>query len=199
MINDIFILTKNSELPNYLFLMLREINNDNDLRLSHEYNEDISFIIADVESIDPDDLKSYPKTSKVLFSVKLKPYLLQYTKNFDVSGVITLSMESSDILSTIKAAIDGDIFYSDAMISMLFSNKINELSERIGSLTERELEIIDLMILDYTNEEIASKLNLSVRTVNAHKGNVMRKVGSKTTSGLIKILLDYSARLKNQL
>lgn len=195
---DIFILTKNLELPNYLFLILREIANGEDLRLTPEYHDDVSFIIVDTESVDLESIRRYPKTPKVLFSYEIKPFLLQYTKAFDINGVISLGMESSDILTTIKAAIDRDIFYSDSMISMLFSNKTNELSERIDSLTDRELEIMNLMILDDTNEEIASRLNLSVRTVNAHKGNIMRKVGAKTTGGLIKKVTDYSAKLKNQ-
>ena len=55
------------------------------------------------------------------------------------------------------------------------------------------------MMKDMTNEEIADELNLSVRTVNAHKGNIMRKVGAKTTSGLIQILLEYSPSFKNSL
>jgi len=195
---DIFILTKNSALSNYLFLILKEIVNEENLRLAHKYHENVSLVIIDIESISPSELNYYDNSYKVLFSYNIKPYLLQYTKAFDINGVITLTMESSDVLSTFKAAINGDIFYSDTMISMLFSNSINELSEKIDSLTDRELEIMNLMVFDHTNEEIASKLNLSVRTVNAHKGNIMRKIGAKTTSGLVKKILDYSAKLKNQ-
>ena len=83
-------------------------------------------------------------------------------------------------------------------ISLLFSNKVNELAERIASLTDRENEIIVMMMKDLTNEEIASNLKLSVRTVNAHKGNIIRKIGAKTTSGLIKIIVDYSPSIKNE-
>ena len=195
---DIFILTKNLELSNYLFLVLKEIANGEELRLVPEYVEELSLVIVDTESIDPAELAHYKEAAKVLFTNAIKPYLLQYTKHYDVNGVISLTMDSADILATLKASLNGDMFYSDSMISMLFSNKVNDLSERIDSLTERELEIMGLMIQDHTNEEIAAELNLSVRTVNAHKGNIMRKVGAKTTSGLIKLALDYSAVLKNQ-
>jgi len=195
---DIFILTKNLELPNYLFVILKEIVNEDELRLVNEYDKQVSLVIVDVNSINPQDLEHYPDVPTVLFSFEIKPYLLQYTKAFDINGVIALTMEPSDMLSTFNAAISGDIFYSDRMISMLFSNTVNELSERIDSLTDRELEIMNLMIFDNTNEEIALQLNLSVRTVNAHKGNIMRKVGAKTTGGLIKKILDYSVAFKNQ-
>ena len=82
---------------------------------------------------------------------------------------------------------------------MLFSNKTNDLANRIDSLTERENEILSLMMKDQTNEVIAENLALSVRTVNAHKGNIMRKIGSKTTSGLIQTLLQYSPDFRNGL
>ena len=76
---------------------------------------------------------------------------------------------------------------------------INQQSELVASLTERENEILVMMMEDHTNEDIANHLKVSVRTINAHKGNIMRKVGAKTTSGLIKTVLDYSAILKTRL
>ena len=71
------------------------------------------------------------------------------------------------------------------------------MAEKVASLTDRENEILKMMLKDMTNEEIAKLLNLSVRTVNAHKGNIMRKVEAKTTSGLIKTIMDYSPYFKN--
>ncbi|MEP5106633.1 helix-turn-helix transcriptional regulator [Ekhidna sp.] len=158
----------------------------------------MDLIIIDSETITPNELNAYDvDVPIVLFAFKLRPVLIQYTSRFDINGVITLSMEAEEIMKTIQIALEKDIFYNEAMISMIFSNKTNDSAERVNSVTERESEILVLMMKDQTNEEIAENLNLSVRTVNAHKGNIMRKVGCKTTSGLIQILLDYSPSFRN--
>lgn len=168
--------------------------------MAPNFNQKIDLIIIDSETISPDEMVEYHSGAPtILFAFDLRPLLIQYTSRFDVNGIIALDMEASDILKTVQVALKNDIFYNETMISMLFSNKANETAERVKSLTERENEILHLMMQDMTNEGIAQKLNLSVRTINAHKGNIMRKIDTKTTSGLIQTLIDYSATFKKSL
>ena len=196
---EVFIVSKNPDLSNYLFLLLREISKDEPFSLSVELSKENDLVIIDTETIDPSEVGTYGiEAPIVLFAHKIKPLLIQYTSRYDINGVITLGMEASDFLKTLNSATQRDIFYNDNMISLLFSNKVNEMVEKVTSLTDRENEILGMMMKDMTNEEIAEGLRLSVRTVNAHKGNIMRKIGAKTTSGLIKIILDYSPYLRNE-
>lgn len=195
---DIFIVSKNTNLPNYLFLLLKEIAPERSFSLSVELSKSVDLIIIDTETIEPGEVSHLSVDAPViLFAYEIKPLLIQYTSKFDINAVISLTTEAGDLLKSIDTALERDIFYNDNMIAMLFSNKINSVSEKVGSLTERENEIIAMMMKDLTNEEIATDLNLSVRTVNAHKGNIMRKVGAKTTSGLMRIIMDYSPLFKN--
>jgi DNA-binding NarL/FixJ family response regulator len=53
-------------------------------------------------------------------------------------------------------------------------------------LTRRELEILEMIAAEMTNDEIASKLNLSKRTVDSHRQNILNKLQVKNTAGLIK-------------
>jgi len=196
---NIFVVSKNQDLPNYLIVLLKGIYSEEDFSLSLNFDEWADLVIIDAETTNPADAAFYQKgTPTLLFSYELTPALIQFTAKYDINGVLSLEMEASDLSKTLESAINKDIFYCDAMISLLFSNKINELAERVASLTDRENEIIVMMMKDLTNEEIASNLNLSVRTVNAHKGNIIRKMGAKTTSGLIKMILDYSPLIKNE-
>ncbi|MEO9482261.1 MAG: LuxR C-terminal-related transcriptional regulator [Ekhidna sp.] len=196
---EIFIVSKNASLSNYLFLLLDEIC-PNTISLGSEFANSADLIIIDSETISPVEMEAYRREiPTILFGFELRPALIQYTTQYDINGIISLSMEASDILKTLQVALENDIYYNETMIGMLFSNKANAIAERIMSLTDRENEILILMMKDLTNEEIAQNLDLSVRTVNAHKGNIMRKIGSKTTSGLIQTLLNYSANFRNSL
>lgn len=196
---EIFIVSKNTSLANYLFLLLDEIY-PKTLSMAMDFSTKLDLIIIDSETISPEETKKYDKEiPMVLFAYDIKPLLIQYTSRYDVNGIIALTMEASDIMKTIQVALEKDIYYNENMIGMIFSNRANEIAEKVSSLTDRENEILLLMMKDLTNEDIAVKLDLSVRTINAHKGNIMRKIATKTTSGLIQTLLDYSADFKNSL
>ncbi|MEO1253974.1 MAG: LuxR C-terminal-related transcriptional regulator [Bacteroidota bacterium] len=195
---EIFIISKNTSLPNYLFSLLEEIC-PKTLSLALDISQNLDLLVIDSETISPSEMKDYSDIPTILYANKILPLLIQYTSKYDLNGIISISMEASDILQTITSALNRDIYYNETMISLLFSNKSNDLAEKVSSITEREEEILILMMKDLTNEEIADRLNLSVRTVNAHKGNIMRKTGSKTTSGLIQTLLNYSPSFRNSL
>lgn len=196
---EIFIISKNTSLPNYLFSFLEEIC-PKTLSLALDFSNNLDLIVVDSETISPEEMGEYNiEIPTLLYTNRILPLLIQYTSKYDLNGIISMSMEASDILKTITSALSRDIYYNETMISLLFSNKSNELAEKVASITDREQEILILMMKDFTNEEIAEQLNLSVRTVNAHKGNIMRKVGSKTTSGLIQTLLHYSPAFRNSL
>jgi len=57
------------------------------------------------------------------------------------------------------------------------------------NLTDRELEILSLIIRENTSREIAKKLSISKQTVDTHRINIMQKTGSKSLVGLIKYAL----------
>lgn len=54
-------------------------------------------------------------------------------------------------------------------------------------LTEREKEILKLVLEEFTSDAIASQLNLSIRTIETHRKNIMRKTGCKSLIGLFKL------------
>jgi DNA-binding CsgD family transcriptional regulator len=56
-------------------------------------------------------------------------------------------------------------------------------------LTRREKEVIRLFASSKTNKEIAEALSISIRTVETHKSNVMKKINLKTTVDLVKFAI----------
>ncbi len=189
---NLFIASKHSVLPNYIFLFLKGFTQDQRFRLLTELNKNIDLLIIDIETISPQEAKKYVGNyPTLLFTRKIIPFVVRYTSLLDINGIISLDMEPEDISKTLEESLKGEIFYHNEMISILFSPQINELAEKVAAITNREIDIVKLMLKDKTNEEIASELGLSIRTVNAHKGNIMRKIGSKTTSGMVKAIMDY--------
>ena len=82
--------------------------------------------------------------------------------------------------------------FSDDVLEEMIKNKHSkhEKSEEQAKLTERELEILKLIVQEYNNAEIADKLFISERTVETHRKNMIRKFNTKTIVGLIKYAMD---------
>lgn len=97
----------------------------------------------------------------------------------------------------IQTILNGGKYYSNDVAiklmepyqeSKLEKEKIvrESISKEDSILTPRELEILELITEELTNEEIADRLNLSKRTVDSHRQNILNKLQVKNTAGLIK-------------
>ena len=73
------------------------------------------------------------------------------------------------------------------VMNNLMRNKPTKTSHMVVDmpLTEREKEVLELIIKEFSNQEIADKLFISPRTVDAHKRNLLEKTGSKNIAGLV--------------
>ncbi len=61
---------------------------------------------------------------------------------------------------------------------------------RIDVLTDREVDVLRLLALGHTNQEIAAELFLSARTVESHRAHIMRKLGVSTRAELVRVALE---------
>ncbi len=59
--------------------------------------------------------------------------------------------------------------------------------EKVGKLTPREIEIMDLVVKGMRNKQIAGTLGISEKTVKVHRGHVMQKVGARTVADLVHV------------
>jgi len=74
----------------------------------------------------------------------------------------------------------------DMSTSPKLTTKKAESQQKLSQLTKREREIFDLLVEGLINKTIANKLNLSIRTVEAHRANIMEKLKTKSLSDLVK-------------
>ena len=108
----------------------------------------------------------------------------------EVDGYVTKNSDSQEFMDAIDSVLQGDSYFSkDIMntISRLYRKKPKP--PIIETLSEREMEILYLILKEYTNKQIAQKLSLSIRTVETHKYNLMQKIEAKNVLGLLKFAL----------
>ena len=88
------------------------------------------------------------------------------------------------ILQAIRTVYQGGRYLYDELQKQVLNSMFEARPKAI--ITRREKEILQLIVDEYTNQEIADKLFLSLRTVENHRNNLLQKLGVKNTAGLVK-------------
>lgn len=131
-----------------------------------------------------------PQTGVVMLSMHSdEAYVLRALKA-GARGYLLKESAESDLIAAIRAVKAGKAFFSPAVSRMLVEDYVRQLQDReiedsYDLLTTREREILQLIAEGRSNKEIANILNLSLYTVETHRGNLMEKLNLHTVPELI--------------
>ena len=118
---------------------------------------------------------------------------LQELLRAGADGYVLKQSAASELLQAIRAtAVRGQYLDSalTARVTAGFLAKSGRKAQATGvSVSERESEVLRLIAAGYSNKEIAAQLELSVKTVEAHKANAVRKLGLKGRIDIVKYAL----------
>jgi two-component system response regulator NreC len=92
---------------------------------------------------------------------------------------------ADDLADAIRAVLDDRIYVHQALATKLV------LSQPEDDLSAREREVLRLIALGYTNQEIAKQMYLSVRTVEAHRRHILDKLRLETRADLVRYALEH--------
>lgn len=111
------------------------------------------------------------------------------------SGYILKTSSKEELIKAIKTIHSGHHYFSEEATKTILNDMVNPvLKKKAGDLhiqiTDREKDVLRLIVDEYTNQEIADELFISVRTVDAHRRNLLQKIGAKNTAGLVKYALE---------
>ena len=106
------------------------------------------------------------------------------------SGYIMKSAGRDELTNAIHDVMKGKHYFSDqatqSIMMDLVKNKGKTSAPEPVHITDRELEVLQMIVKEHTNQEIAEKLYISPRTVDAHRRNLLQKTGARNTAGLVK-------------
>jgi two-component system response regulator NreC len=131
-----------------------------------------------------------PQVAVVILSMHSdESYVLRALKA-GARGYLLKESAESDLIAAIRAVHAGKAFFSPAVSRMLVEDYVRQLQDReiedsYELLTTREREILQLVAEGKSNKEVAAVLNLSLYTIETHRGNLMEKLGLHTVPELI--------------
>lgn len=111
------------------------------------------------------------------------------------SGYLLKDCEEEELVLAIKNVHNGGSYFSPKVTQIIMNNirKVKSRSDKMVTkikISKREKQVLHLILKEYTNQEIADALFISLKTVDAHKRNLLDKTGSKNLAGLILYAID---------
>ena len=119
--------------------------------------------------------------------------------NAGARGYVLKNIDSDELIKALEKVMEGDFYYSAEIANRMISMKIKAVQEEQierekeglkNQLSARELEIIKFIVGEHTNEEISKILELSKRTVDNHRQNILTKLNLRNTAGLVRFAVE---------
>jgi two-component system response regulator NreC len=167
------------------------------------YHEWANVVIVVLYKPDPEDVEQisllcnkHSKVQVLILSMYKIENLIVKMIRAGARGHLTSDTNRDEMVEAIYTLRNGYDFYAKTITNLILRKYLNETDEASEArhehektLSTRELEVLKLFARSYTNKEIADRLFISVRTVESHKNNIMRKINLKTTVDMVKFAI----------
>ena len=140
--------------------------------------------------------EQYPDVKILIFSMHHnKEYITKSVEN-GANGYLLKDTSKEELLRAIKVVSEGRKYFppeiSEIIINELLaktSGTQEEIRPIFQKITPKEKQILGMIVQGYNSREMADKLFLSIRTVDNHRANMMKKVKAKNTADLVKMAI----------
>jgi DNA-binding NarL/FixJ family response regulator len=106
-----------------------------------------------------------------------------------VKGYVLKENALEELIQSIRKVYDGGMFLSNTITELVVDSYMKEsqagVHDAAKTMSTREREILQLLAEGYNNKDVSEKLNLSIKTVETHRANIMRKMGFKNITELV--------------
>ena len=137
--------------------------------------------------------RKYPDVIFLILSMHLEEEYVFKAVELGVKGYLHKDASSQELLMALKQLSEGESYFSQKVVKVIMEGaryRRHSNGKKPKDLTKREKEIIRLVIEGMSNAEIADQLGISVRTVENHRFNMLRKIGARNTPELVRFTLE---------
>jgi two-component system, NarL family, response regulator NreC len=130
--------------------------------------------------------ESQPHTKVLALSMHKDSVYVREILRAGARGYLLKDSIDVDLLAAVRAVAKGEGYLSPAVSDTVLSDYRKHVTDPLDLLSSREREVLQLIAEGKTNKDIATLLNLSVYTVDAHRGRIMEKLNLHSTSELVR-------------
>ena len=136
-----------------------------------------------------------PKISLLVLSMHEETFYAERVLKAGAKGYITKEEGTEKVVDGIRSVLKGNIYLSEnmreKMILKMVGSPGNSEEDAISTLTDRELQIFELIGQGMPTREIAKRLHVSVKTIESHRENIKEKLGVSSATDLLKTAIEW--------
>jgi DNA-binding NarL/FixJ family response regulator len=139
----------------------------------------------------PAVLQAVPGAKVLVLSMQDDPHYVREAFEAGASGYVLKEAADTEVVDAVRAVASGERYLHPALGAQLVAAEAEERRKAESDpLSEREREVLRLLALGHTNQEIALLLFISVRTAETHRAHIMQKLGLSSRAELVRYALD---------
>lgn len=172
-------------------------NGPHAIELAEQLHPDI--VVMDINLNGAIDVKSteiikqrWPDMHVVAFSMHNEVQVIRRMLNAGVSAYLTKSVPHDELIKAIRAVMRGEVYYDREVLVVMADSLTNGSDEKDQdvNLSVRESEVLYFVSKEFTNQEMADRMDISLRTVETHKRNLVKKLRVKNVVGLVRYAME---------
>lgn len=131
-----------------------------------------------------------PRIKVIILSSHKEEFYVVNALEAGVDGYIHKDVDPDELIKGVRKVMQNEKFFSLEISSLLINNAYSRAKGGIPFLTNKEKEVVSYLMEGFSNKEIADKMDISPRTVETHRANVLNKFNLKNTAELIKKIIE---------
>lgn len=174
------------------------VNGKEVVKLTKEQAPDVILMDYEMPVMDGKEATSYilehfPEVKIIMLSFHNENNHIIEMMKMGTHSYLLKNAEPEEVKKAIVAVVQND-FYSNALIAAAMRRdlvKASTAKPKITSLSDREVEVLKLTCEELSSKEIADRLNISGRTVQNHRANLIQKLGVRNTIGMVRFAYEH--------
>jgi len=171
--------------------------------LMHQELSVVDVVLMDLEmpvmnafSTIPAILKKHPECKIIVLSSYDEKALVKKAIDLGAKGFLLKNIKRDILVQAIELVNNGDCFFSDEITISLVKSNANDLIPSSDAylpeipLSPREHEVLTLTASGFSNAEMAKTLCISIKTIETHRNNMMKKIGAKNVAAVVRYAIE---------
>ena len=135
----------------------------------------------------------FPEVRVLILTIDDEPHKIRQAIAAGASGYLLKDTDRAELEEAIRKLYQKLPYYSEKVLKIITNNHNNNklINSELSQISSREIEVLKLIAMEYSTNEIADKLFVSVNTIESHRKSLMKKLDVKNVVGLIKFAMRH--------
>ena len=135
----------------------------------------------------------FPEVRVLILTIDDEPHKIRQAIAAGASGYLLKDTDRAELEEAIRKLYQKLPYYSEKVLKIITTNSESNklINSELSQISTREIEVLKLVAMEYSTNEIADKLFVSVNTIESHRKSLMKKLDVKNVVGLIKFAMRH--------